>query len=69
MSLLRRIEKGGQFWFATTSMKGKTWLRVNPVNIYTTLAHMNSLFELLKQTCQEVYEEMKSKDVAVGREN
>ena len=54
-----RIEKGGQFWFASTSMKGKTWFRINPVNIYTTLAHMNSLFELLKQTCEEVEQEMK----------
>jgi len=54
-----RIERGGQFWFATTSMKGKTWFRINPVNIYTTLAHMNSLFELLIQTCEEVEEEMK----------
>jgi len=59
-----RIEKGGQFWFASTSMKGKTWFRINPVNIYTTLAHMNSLFELLKQTCEEVEGEMK-KDVNV----
>ncbi len=54
-----RIEKGGQFWFATTSMKGKTWFRINPVNIYTTLAHMNALFQLLKETCQQVDEEMK----------
>jgi aromatic-L-amino-acid decarboxylase len=55
-----RIEKAGQFWFATTSMKDKTWFRVNPVNIYTTLAHMNSLFQSLKQTCEEVYAEMHS---------
>jgi len=53
-----RIERGGQFWFATTSMKGKTWFRVNPVNIHTTLAHMNALFEVLKQTCKEVSAEM-----------
>jgi len=53
-----RIEKGGQFWFATTAMKGKTWFRINPVNIHTTLAHMSNLFQLLKQTCEEVYEEM-----------
>jgi len=53
-----RIERGGQFWFATTSMKGKTWFRINPVNIHTTLAHMSNLFELLKQTCEEVLEEM-----------
>jgi len=53
-----RIEKGGQFWFATTSMKGKTWFRINPVNIHTTLAHMSNLFQLLKQTCEDVYEEM-----------
>ena len=49
-----RIEKGGQFWFATTSMKGKTWFRINPVNIHTTIEHMAALFQLLKQTCNEV---------------
>jgi aromatic-L-amino-acid decarboxylase len=61
-----RIEKGGQFWFATTAMKGKTWFRINPVNIHTTLAHMSNLFQLLKQTCEDVYEEMKnSKEITV----
>ena len=58
-----RIEKGGQFWFATTSMKGKTWFRINPVNIHTTLAHMSNLFQLLKQTCEEVLEEMSKETV------
>ena len=62
-----RIEKGGQFWFATTAMKGKTWFRINPVNIHTTLAHMSNLFQLLKQTCEEVYEEMTlNKNAAVN---
>src|ERR1700730_9285447 len=53
-----RIEKDGQFWLATTEMKGRTWFRINPVNIHTTLAHMSSLFQLLIQTCEEVYMEM-----------
>ncbi|MFL5810454.1 MAG: pyridoxal phosphate-dependent decarboxylase family protein [Flavisolibacter sp.] len=52
-----RIERGGQFWFATTEMKGKTWFRINPVNIYTRMEHMENLYELLKQTCKEVDEE------------
>lgn len=49
-----RIERGGRFWFASTEMKGKTWFRINPVNIYTTVEHMNELYALLKQTCKEV---------------
>ncbi|MBC7950176.1 MAG: hypothetical protein H7Y42_19990 [Chitinophagaceae bacterium] len=48
-----RIEKEGKFWFATTSMKGKTWFRINPVNIYTTIETMDSLFETLSQYCDE----------------
>jgi aromatic-L-amino-acid decarboxylase len=60
-----RIEKGGQFWFATTAMKGKTWFRINPVNIYTTLGHMNLLFDLLKKTCEEVLEEMRNSMEAI----
>ena len=53
-----RIEKGGQFWFATTEMKGKTWFRINPVNIYTTVEHMEQLYVLLKKTCKEVHKEI-----------
>jgi len=39
-----RIEKEGNFWFATTILKGKTWFRINPVNIYTTIETMDALF-------------------------
>lgn len=53
-----RIEKGGKFWFATTIMKDKTWFRINPVNIYTTLQTMEDLYATLKQTCREVEAEM-----------
>jgi glutamate/tyrosine decarboxylase-like PLP-dependent enzyme len=48
-----RIEKDGQFWFASTSMKGKTWFRINPVNIYTTKETMEELFEVLGRYCRE----------------
>ena len=54
-----RIEKGGQFWFATTEMKGKTWFRINPVNIHTTIEHMDNLYALLKVTCKKVENEMR----------
>jgi aromatic-L-amino-acid decarboxylase len=53
-----RIEKGGQFWFASTELKGKTWFRINPVNLHTTIAHIGNLYTLLKKTCQEVEVEM-----------
>jgi aromatic-L-amino-acid decarboxylase len=58
-----RVERQGQFWFATTEMKGKTWFRINPVNIHTTKEHMKDLYELLKQTCKEVETEMKKEPV------
>ena len=60
-----RIEQGGQFWFATTEMKGRTWFRINPVNIHTTTEHMEQLYDLLKKTCKEVETEIVSNKMAV----
>lgn len=48
-----RIEKEGNFWFATTMLKGKTWFRINPVNIYTTIQTMEELFKTLQKYCRE----------------
>jgi aromatic-L-amino-acid/L-tryptophan decarboxylase len=48
-----RIEKEGNFWFATTMLKGKTWFRINPVNIHTTIQTMDALFKTLQQYCTE----------------
>lgn len=48
-----RIEKEGNFWFATTVLKGKTWFRINPVNIHTTTETMRALFATLQQYCRE----------------
>lgn len=58
-----RIEREGNFWFATTEMKGKTWFRINPVNINTTVEHMEQLYAVLKQTCKQVEKEMKQQQV------
>ncbi|MFL5741395.1 MAG: pyridoxal phosphate-dependent decarboxylase family protein [Flavisolibacter sp.] len=49
-----KIEKEGKFWFATTEMKGRTWFRINPVNLNTTREHMEQLYESLKKTCREI---------------
>ncbi|MEP6950083.1 MAG: hypothetical protein ABI863_12435 [Ginsengibacter sp.] len=48
-----RIEKEGNFWFATTVLKGKTWFRINPVNMYTTIQTMDALFKTLREYCVE----------------
>jgi hypothetical protein len=56
-----RIEQQGKFWFATTEMKGQTWFRINPVNIYTRMEHMDALYTQLKQTCREVEQQMNEK--------
>ena len=45
------IEREGKFWFATTIMKGKTWFRINPVNIRTTKETMHDLFDTLRKKC------------------
>lgn len=54
-----RIERSGQFWFATTEMKGKTWFRINPVNLHTTEQHIRNLYTLLADSCREVEHSMK----------
>ena len=53
-----RIEKEGHFWFATTTMKNKTWFRINPVNIYTTIQTMEVLYNSLQKYCKEAEEKM-----------
>jgi hypothetical protein len=52
-NVTEKIESGGKFWFATTIMKGKTWFRINPVNIYTKIEHINNLFETLQAYCKD----------------
>lgn len=54
-----RVERSGRFWFASTEMKGKTWFRINPVNIHTTTAHIEELYALLKQFCRQEEERTK----------
>jgi len=60
-----RIESEGQFWFATTEMKDKTWFRINPVNIRTTKQHMEDLYSVLKQYCKQAEAEMKNEKAIV----
>jgi glutamate/tyrosine decarboxylase-like PLP-dependent enzyme len=50
--VVRRIEQNGKFWISTTEMKGKTWFRINPVNLRTQQEHMKMLYELLKKECK-----------------
>jgi aromatic-L-amino-acid decarboxylase len=59
-----RIEAEGQFWFATTEMKGQTWFRINPVNIHTTQLHMIELYKVLKQRCRAVEVEIKKETIS-----
>ncbi|HWJ90327.1 MAG TPA: aminotransferase class I/II-fold pyridoxal phosphate-dependent enzyme, partial [Flavisolibacter sp.] len=60
-----RIEKKGEFWFATTEMKGKTWFRINPVNIHTTETHIRELYAALVATCREIEGVMKSEKAEI----
>ncbi|HMG66539.1 MAG TPA: pyridoxal-dependent decarboxylase [Chitinophagaceae bacterium] len=51
-AVAEKVESEGKFWFATTIMKGKTWFRINPVNIYTTMEHIDELFKTLQVYCK-----------------
>ena len=59
------IEKEGRFWLATTEMKGKTWFRINPVNIQTTEKHMEMLYADLKAKCLAMASEVKLADAGL----
>jgi glutamate/tyrosine decarboxylase-like PLP-dependent enzyme len=50
--VVRRIEEGGRFWISTTFLKGRTWFRINPVNLRTRLEHMDQLFATLRRECE-----------------
>jgi aromatic-L-amino-acid decarboxylase len=52
--VVERIERGGEFWIGTTRLKDKAWFRACPVNLRTTVSHMDRLMELLAQECAEV---------------
>jgi glutamate/tyrosine decarboxylase-like PLP-dependent enzyme len=53
----QRLEELGRFWFSTTVMKGRTWLRINIVNFRTRAEHMDELFALLQEECPKALTE------------
>jgi len=59
-----QIEREGKFWFATTELKGKTYFRINPVNINTKLHHIDTLYKLLKDACRAEEEKLRLVEVA-----
>jgi aromatic-L-amino-acid decarboxylase len=48
----RTIEEAGRFWIATTQLKGRTYFRVNPVNLRTRPEHMDDLMATLQRECE-----------------
>lgn len=50
--VVRRVEESGRFWISTTVLKGRSWFRVNPVNLHTRREHMDALFAMLVEECQ-----------------
>jgi aromatic-L-amino-acid/L-tryptophan decarboxylase len=54
----QRLEELGRFWFSTTVMKGRTWLRINIVNFRTRNEHMDELFALLQEECPKALTEV-----------
>ena len=51
--VVRRVEESGRFWISTTHLKGRSWFRVNPVNLRTRREHIEALFEMLKTECEK----------------
>jgi aromatic-L-amino-acid/L-tryptophan decarboxylase len=49
----KRVEQGGRFWISTTELKGRTWVRINPVNFRTRPQQMDELLDLLKRECTQ----------------
>jgi glutamate/tyrosine decarboxylase-like PLP-dependent enzyme len=50
--VVRRIEEGGRFWISTTFLKGRTYFRINPVNLRTRIEHVDELFAVLRRECE-----------------
>jgi len=49
-----RTALSGRFWIATTSLKGKSWLRINPVNFRTRREHLDELYDFLLAECRKL---------------
>ena len=68
--VVRRVERGGEFWISTTELKGHAWFRINPVNFRTRLEHMDALLDLLARECAATSVVLRStatKDLLFGR--
>ena len=50
--VVRRVEESGRFWISTTFLKGRTWFRINPVNLRTRAEHMDELLAMLRRECE-----------------
>jgi glutamate/tyrosine decarboxylase-like PLP-dependent enzyme len=59
VAVVERVEREGRFWISTTSLKGRSWFRINPVNFRTRPEHMDALFALLSQECERAHEELR----------
>lgn len=54
----QRLEEIGRFWFATTELKGQSFLRINIVNFRTREEHVDELFGLLRVECARARSEL-----------
>lgn len=48
----RRVEESGRYWISTTTLKGRSWFRVSPVNFRTRDEDVDGLFALLTAECR-----------------
>ena len=55
--IARDVVATGKAWFSTTHHAGRTWLRMNMVNLYTREHHVRELVNLLDASAERVASE------------
>jgi aromatic-L-amino-acid decarboxylase len=58
--VVQRLEERGRFWLSTAVLKGRTYFRVNIVNLRTRAAHMDELLGMLREECERASSEAAS---------
>jgi aromatic-L-amino-acid decarboxylase len=53
-AIARAVVATGKAWFSTTHHAGRTWLRMNMVNLYTREHHVRELVDLVDASAQRV---------------
>jgi len=53
IAIAKRVCESGKAWFATTLHAGESWLRLNMVNLYTRVEHLDTLIEAVCDSARQ----------------